>query len=117
MVTRETLCSEHVKRLGIPVSVKNISMAIHGFNSTREIIIDIVYVPVKIGSEWHTIEAVVVPSISINLKLKGLDFIVKSFTDKHYTLADEFLGQATITVGDIGIILGNDFDYLLEVTT
>ena len=114
---RNFICFRYVEKLGLPVSVKNISMAIHGFNSTREIVTDIVSVPVKIGSEWHNIEAVVVPSISINLKLDGLDVIVKSFIDKHYTLADEFLGQATNTVGNIGIILGNDSDYLLEVTT
>ncbi|XP_068215919.1 uncharacterized protein [Palaemon carinicauda] len=70
-----------------------------------------------LGREWHSIEAVVVPSIDIELKLEGLNVIVKEFQDRHYILADKFLSDSVDTIGNIGLILGNDADFLLSLTT
>ena len=43
------MCSKHIDKLGLPGSVKDFSMAIHGFNSTRDIVAEIVSVPMKMG--------------------------------------------------------------------
>ncbi|XP_068203563.1 uncharacterized protein [Palaemon carinicauda] len=114
---RNFICNKHVNHMKFPVLAKNVYMTIHGFNSTRDLVTDIVNVPLKLGREWHSIEAVVVPSIDIELKLEGLNVIVKEFQDRHYILADKFLSGSVDTIGNIGLILGNDADFLLSLTT
>ena len=96
----------------------NVGLDIHGFNTTKTVETKRVLVPLRVGNETVNIEALCMPEIRTKLSIDGLDKIINSFLCKGYSLADKELREGGHEeIGNIGIILGEDGDYVLKTTT
>jgi hypothetical protein len=81
-------CAEHY---GLSVVEKQISLTVHGFNSSKNVLTSIVRVPLLFGEKFVTINAICIPSIRIKIRVSKLDEVSSLFLNKGYTLADELL--------------------------
>ena len=93
----------------------NVGLDIHGFNVSKSVKTKLVLVPLRVGNQNMNIEALCMPEIRTNLNIEGLGKVVDSFLSKGYSLADKYLQEGECEeVGNIGIILGEDGDYVLN---
>ena len=97
--------------LTLPV-VRNLTLKVNGFNSSKIYDTKIVKVTIKIGDKTYKIEAICIPSIETTLRLPGLSKIVEAFTNKGFILADKNLSDDHIT--NIQFILGSNSAYCLN---
>jgi hypothetical protein len=107
----QTLADE----LNLPI-LSQMSLEIHGFNSSKLVETNLVGVSVEINGRIYEIEAVCVPEIRIKLSIKNLDKVINQFTNKGYTLADKLLHPSTNTIENISMVLGADADHVLGMT-
>ena len=98
-------------KYNLPVS-REISIDINGFNTSTKYDRKIVCAQVNVGNKAYKFEAVVLPNIRTNLKIKNLKKVAKSFESKGYILANKsILSQDNF---EIGIILGSNNTHLVE---
>ena len=96
---------------------ENFPLVINGFNSSQEYLTDLVQVDLKLGTKTYQIEALLIPEIKTSLKLPGLTEVVKGFIERGYKLADERLIEESDKLSDIGLVLGIDSMYCLNLST
>ena len=98
-------------KYNLPV-LREISIDINGFNTSTKYDTKIVCAQVNVGNKAYKFEAVVLPNIRTNLKIKNLKKVAKSFESKGYILANKsILSQDNF---EIGIILGSNNTHLVE---
>ena len=91
----------------LKVTQKNVSLKVNGFNTAQTYQTEMVEIKLKFGDKIHTIEAICIPEINIELNLPGLNKIVKTFLKKGYSLADKFLTNGKEKISNIDLILGS----------
>ena len=112
---RNFISESVVRKLKLPI-LDHVNMNIHGFNSTNTISTGVVKVSFPYGTTVINLNAVVVPDITITLKVKGLDRLVNSVVDKGYELADSFLKDSIRgSINDINLIIGAESEHLLKL--
>ncbi len=95
-----------VEKYKFEVVKSNVSLTVNGFNNSKDYTANIVKVGLTFGNKLQNIEAIVVPNISIKLKLPKLGHIVSEFNAKGYSLADKNLTPETKEINEIDLILG-----------
>ena len=95
------------QKLKLPVMQTNVPITIHGFNCEKTIVTCIVELPVAVEKEILQLQAIVIPSIDINLKIRNLKLIVEECKLKGYLLADTFLGDSD-EISSFDIVMGAD---------
>ena len=97
-------------------TIENVDIKINGFNSSKPYATKIVEVPLIIGNANVILNAVCVPDINIELKIEGLDKLVTKFVSEGFSLADKSLldYNENEIIGDIELILGANYAYLLN---
>lgn len=114
---RNFILQSLVKKLKLSVVKRDVNMTIHGFNSEKNILTNIVSVPLKINGISYDINAIAVPAIDINVRISNLSSIVNNFTAKGYLLADEQLGHSGSGLSAFDMVMGPDATRLLRPNT
>lgn len=70
-----------------------------------------IYAELKLGNDFTSMKAFILPSIDISLSLPELSKIANAFRSKGYTLADDHLCTKD-KIDDIDIILGSESSHL-----
>ena len=97
---------------------RNIKLTVNGFNTSKMYETKIVELPILLSSnERVSINAVVVPSIDIALKLPHLGKVVHIMQSRGLCLADKNLSSKSCNLTNIGLILGSESAFCLPVTT
>ena len=99
--------------LNLKVIKTNVMISIHGFNSERKLSTDIVEIPILVDTTKIFVEAIVVPSIDIKLKIDNLKSITSDFNSKNYSLADKYIDDAFSVISNFGFVIGPDATKLL----
>ena len=92
---------------------KDVNLNVNGFNGSQRYLTKIVSMKINFGSKIHTINALCIPKINVNLKIPRLSQIAKAFEDKGYVLADKLLSDSN-SINDIEFILGTKSAYCLK---
>jgi len=77
-----------VEKLKFPIVKPNISLRIHGFNSSRNLITDVVKVTVQLGDQIFEINAICIDKIETKFVAGNINRIAESFVNKGFTMAD-----------------------------
>lgn len=104
-----------VNDLGLRILKEDIKLSINGFNSVKHIKTNLVSVPLRVDNSVHFLEAVVVPSLDINMNIPCLSALVSKFESKGYTLADSRLNNSNIS--QFSMVVGSDIDPILVPST
>ncbi len=94
---------------------ERIELILNGFNGPKDYITKKVEVEVFMNKEPIKFEALCIPTINTNIKLKGLAEVLSSFRNKGYEMADKFLQGNNLN--NIAIILGMDAFHLIQSQT
>ena len=106
--------SNIARKFDLPI-VRDISLKINGINNSRNYNTKVVRLNIDIGGELFDLEAIVLPSIDINLRLPGLSKVVRSFKNRYYEMADKMLSDQSDEIGNISIIIGTKSAHCLPV--
>ena len=99
-----------------PIISDNVTITIHGFNSSRTINTRIVRVSLLLDEDVVYVDAVCVPSIDVSFNAGNIENLVEGFESKGYRLADQFISSKCPSVVDnINMILGTENDYILPL--
>jgi hypothetical protein len=101
-----------VQELKLPV-VDNITINIHGFNSSKTIKTEVVEVSLRVKDRIISVKAVVVPDIRTSIAVPNLSRLVHEFSIRGYTVADTMLDNDLID--NIGLVLGADSDHYFDM--
>ena len=111
---QSNLVADHlVNSLNLKVLDDKVDLRINGINIAQEYKSRLVELELSSGSEKKIVQALSIPSILIDLNLLGLSCIVRSFTEKGYKLADEFLLNSGDHICGIDLILGTKSGYCI----
>ena len=92
----------------------NVDLTVKGINGPKIYKSKHVKISIQLGSETVDIEALTLPSIDINLNLKGLPEIVHTFSNCNYNMADKHLYDNNGIVNNIDLVLGANSSYLFD---
>lgn len=98
-----------------PVIVKDVSINVNGFNSTRKCTTNIVKVTGKFASVSHDVLAICIPEITTSISLSGLSSLAREFSDKCGTLADCMLPNCNDSIDNLSFILGCNASYIVPM--
>ena len=105
-----------VKQFNLRSVKSDVELVIHGFNAKKQILTDIVELPLMINKTLITVEAIVVPQIDVKLNTCSYSHVFDAFIDKGYKLADEGLRQSN-SCSRLDIVMGPDAVRLLRPQT
>ena len=91
----------------------NVKLTVHGFNSPKDYLTKTVEVPIKIGDQFFSIIALLVPQININMKFPLIGKIVETMQSKNMVFADKLLNRDTHNIDNIQLLLGTDYAHCL----
>ena len=105
-------------KLNLDIISESVPMSIHGFNEVKNIVTQIVDLPIKIGKRVHHIEAIVLDEIKTKFNVNKMHTVVQEFVNKGYKIADKGLLNAyNADISDIGIVLGTSDDSVIPMHT
>ena len=111
---QSNLVADHlVNSQNLKVLDDKVDLRINGINIAQNYKSRLVELQLGFGSEKKIVQALSIPSILIDLNLPGLSCIVRSFTEKCYKLADEFLLNSGDHICGIDLILGTKSGYCI----
>ena len=108
---------KHVKDLEHSVLKRNIKLTIKGINESKTVKSDLIEARLKLGDKSYSVQLLTVPEININLKLPNLNKVVTSLIQNGHTLADSFLDEHSVSLNNIGVILGANAAYCFQGET
>lgn len=85
------ILSSVATELNLPVVKNNFQVTVNGFNQSKKYETKIVSVNLKIGNDFHNVEAICIPNIPTSLNCPGLKGLANEFVSKGYLLADNAL--------------------------
>ena len=91
--------------------IENIKLDLSGINESKIYRTKLIEMNIKLGDKYISIEAIVLPSVQINLDLPGLSKVVEHFKSKGYKLSDENLFNYKDKIDGIELLLGTDASY------
>ena len=104
------------RKLNFKVLEENVPITINTINDTKSIVTKLVEAFFKFGESERKLKALCLPSININLNLKGLPIVTGAFVDKGFKLADEYLFDKLDYISNIEFILGTTSGYCIPET-
>lgn len=103
-----------IEKLDLKIIDRAIPFNIDGINTSKVVHTSVVEVPLLVGTDSFTIEAIVTEKIRTNISVNNIDVVVKNFVSKGYKLADEWLQNSSVnTLTNIDIMLGTNDEYIL----
>ena len=110
------ICAAVADSYNLKIIDENVSLTIHGFNSSRKLNTKLVQLKIKIGSKVFDHEAICIDTISTKFCADGIHDVISGFKEKGYTIADKGLEKnERNVVGDIDLILGTDADHMIQM--
>ena len=106
---RNFVSDEVACKLNLPSVKSDVDIVIHGFNSSKKVKTRVVRIDAIVASSKHSIEAIVVPSLNLNINIPNLRDIECKLIDIGYKLADRELS----TNSEIDLVMGSDAVKLL----
>lgn len=115
---RNFIREELARELNCQVIQKDVSLVIHGINSDRSILTNIVNIPVWVNDAKFSYEAIVVPNIDITISVPKMKMITEGFLRKGYVLADKLLQwEGNSDIANFDLVMGPDsLQLLLPIT-
>ena len=111
------LSRELASKLPLKVVRNNVAMEVRGMYDSKVINSKVVEVSILVNNKPFSIEAFVVPDISIAIKIPELNLIVKSLEDMDYILADTQLKTSENLLAGFDFVMGSDSLPMLEPHT
>lgn len=100
----------------LSVVKEGVDLTLNGINVSKQYKSKVVEFTLKFGSTERKLTAMTLPSLNINLNLPGLSKITKTFVDKGFQLADNYLLEGNDRISDIDFILGSKSSYCVPET-
>ena len=116
---RNFIHKEVAERRRLPVVNANLEIRIQGIHSDKLINTSVVQVPLRIDGVVYKVDAIVLPSIEIELSVEKLKTVGKAFTARGYALVDQALSDTNHSshVTTFEFIMGPDAVKLLRPQT
>ena len=92
----------------------NLSPDIQGFNNLQTYTSKMVEVELVLFGEKIVLTGVVIPTIKTSLNISSLERVIEAFEKNGLTLADKLLNSKSSNIGNIDILLGSDYAFLLR---
>ena len=106
------------RRLANKIKAKTIAdvvLTINGINASKQYKSNLVRFGVKFGDKNLQMDALIIPKIPLDIKLRRLGEIVQRFNDHGFKLGDEFLCKKSNDIRDLDMILGTKGSYCLPL--